>query len=128
MEKNLRAGHAGILTETVTPDKSAAAVGSGLLPVYSTPSMIALMEKTASAAVEPLLGPGQVTVGSEIHVYHKKASAIGAQITCRARLQSVEENRLQFEVEAYDENQLIGEGTHIRYIVDRERFMNKLKK
>jgi fluoroacetyl-CoA thioesterase len=128
MAQNLRPGHAGMLTETVTPEKSAAAVGSGLLPVYSTPSMIALMEKTASAAVEPFLGPGQVTVGSEIHVRHKKASAIGSLITCRARLHSVEENRLQFDVEAYDENQLIGEGTHIRYIVDRERFMNKLKK
>jgi fluoroacetyl-CoA thioesterase len=126
MKQKLSPGISGILTEVVSIDKTASAVGSGLLDVYSTPSMIALMEKTAADTVQNFLGSGEVTVGSEIHVHHRKASPIGTEITCRARLEAIEGNKLTFVVEAYDNDRLIGDGRHVRHIVDRERFMKKM--
>ena len=126
MKQQLSPGISRILTEVVSRDKTASAVGSGLLDVYSTPSMIALMEKTAADTVQNFLDNGEVTVGSEIHVHHRKASPIGTSITCRARLEAIADNKLTFVVEAYDKDRLIGDGRHVRHIVDRERFMKKM--
>lgn len=111
--------------ETVNDRNSAIALGSGDLPVYATPSMIALMENAAKKAVEQLLQPGETTVGSEISVRHTKPSITGAQITATAKLASKEGRKLSFTVEACDEKGTIGTGTHIRYIVDKERFIQK---
>ena len=111
---------------TVTAEKTAAAMGSGDLPVFATPAMVALMEHAAMTAVAGELPEGSTTVGSEMNTTHLKPSGLGAEITATAVLPAVEGRKLTFNVGARDEGGLIGEGTHIRYIVDRTKFMAKL--
>lgn len=111
---------------TVTAEKMAAAMGSGDLPVFATPAMVALMEHAAMTAVAGELPEGSTTVGSEMNTTHLKPSGLGAEITATAVLTAVEGRKLTFNVGARDEGGLIGEGTHIRYIVDRTKFMAKL--
>lgn len=111
---------------TVTAEKTAAAMGSGDLPVFATPAMVALMENAAMKAVAEALPEGSTTVGSEMNTTHLKPSGLGAEITATAVLTAVEGRKLTFNVGARDEGGLIGEGTHIRYVVDRTKFMAKL--
>ena len=111
---------------TVTAEKTAAAMGSGDLPVFATPAMVALMEHAAMEAVAASLPEGSTTVGSEMNTSHLKPSKLGAEITATAVLTAVEGRRLTFNVGARDDEGVIGEGTHVRYSVDRERFMAKL--
>ena len=115
-------------TSSVVVEKSncASAVGSGGLEVFATPSMVALMENAAMNAVAPYLPEGSTTVGSQINVVHSKPSGIGAVIAATAELVAVEGRRLQFKVVAEDGTGVIGDGTHVRYIVDIERFLSKL--
>ena len=113
------------ITEVVTAEKSAEQVGSGLLPVYATPAMIALMEKCASECVAPYIEEGKSSVGTMLNVKHLSASQIGMQITCTATLTEVDGRRLVFSLEASDEKGPIGEGTHERFIIDIDRFMAK---
>ncbi|MBR2318933.1 MAG: thioesterase family protein [Bacteroidaceae bacterium] len=111
----------------VMPANCASAVGSGGLDVFATPSMVALMENAAMNCVAPYLPEGSTTVGAEINTTHIKPSALGASIKAVARLVAVEGRKLQFDVEAYDGDDCIGKGTHVRFVVDIERFMAKLK-
>lgn len=111
----------------VTEAVCASAVGSGGLDVFATPSMVALMENAAMNAVAPFLPEGSTTVGSEISTTHVKPSPLGAEIQATATLTAVEDRKLTFDVEACDGNGTIGKGTHVRFIVDVERFMSKLK-
>ncbi|MBQ8365576.1 MAG: thioesterase family protein [Bacteroidaceae bacterium] len=115
-------------TSSVVVEKSncASAVGSGGLDVFATPSMVALMENAAMNAVASHLPEGSTTVGSQINVVHSKPSGIGAVIAATAELVAVEGRRLQFKVVAEDATGVIGDGTHVRYIVDIERFLSKL--
>lgn len=110
----------------VTLDNCASAVGSGGLDVFATPSMIALMENAAMNAVAPYLPEGSTTVGSEINTTHIKPSALGTDVYATATLAAVEGRKLLFNVEAGDASGTIGKGTHVRFIVDIERFMAKL--
>ncbi len=112
---------------TVVPENCASAVGSGGLDVFATPSMVALMENAAMNAVAPFLPEGATTVGAEINTTHVKPSALGTVIEATATLTAVEGRRLLFDVEARDAAGLIGKGTHVRFIVDIERFMAKLQ-
>ena len=113
------------IKETVTPDKTAATVGSGLLPVYATPAMIALMEKCASECVAPYIEEGKSSVGTMLNVKHLAASPVGIEITCTATLTEIDRRRLAFSLEVSDEKGPIGEGTHERFVIDVERFMTK---
>lgn len=112
---------------TVAAGNTALALGSGDLPVFATPAMVALMEHAAMEAVAAALPEGSTTVGAEMNVTHIKPSALGAEITATAVLTEVEGRKLTFNVGARDAEGMIGEGVHIRYVVDRERFMAKLK-
>ena len=111
---------------TVTAENTAAAMGSGDVPVVATPAMMALMEHAAMDAVAGSLPAGSTTVGSEMNATHLKPSGLGAEITATAVLTAVEGRKLTFNVGARDAQGMIGEGTHVRYIVDREKFMSKL--
>lgn len=111
----------------VTLENCASAVGSGGLDVFATPSMVALMENAAMNAVAPFLPEGSTTVGAEIDTTHIKPSALGAEIEATATLTAVEGRKLVFDVEARDTSCTIGKGTHVRFIVDIERFMAKVK-
>lgn len=111
----------------VTDDNTAEHVGSGNLAVFATPAMAALMENAAMLAVAPALEKGQTTVGSEISISHIKPTGIGSKVSATAVLAAVEGRKLSFNVAARDEEGMIGEGTHIRFIVDSERFMGKVR-
>ena len=109
----------------VTEELTAKTLGSGLLPVYATPAMIALMENTAYMSVADDLDEGYGTVGIRMNVNHVSATPIGMKVTCETKLLTIDERRLVFEVRAYDEVGLIGEGTHERFIINNEKFLKK---
>ena len=111
---------------TVENSNTALTLGSGDMEVFATPAMVALMENAAMNAVAAHLEAGQTTVGSQITTTHIKPSALGSVITATATLTAVDGRKLSFAVEAHDGETLIGSGTHVRYIVDRERFLAKL--
>lgn len=111
----------------VTDRNSAVAAGSGDLDVFATPSMVALMENAAMNAVAVALPEGSTTVGAEISTTHIKPTAIGGEVFATAVLTAVEGRKLTFTVEANDADGLVGSGTHVRFVVDRERFMAKLQ-
>ncbi|MCY6371958.1 thioesterase family protein [Clostridium ganghwense] len=128
MELNLQEGTKGIIEIVVKEDDSAKKIGSGLVDVYATPAMIALMENTAQTSIKDNLPEGHATVGIEINVKHMKATPIGMKVKCVSTLKKVEGKKLLFEVEAYDEVAKIGEGTHTRYIINEEKFIEKIQK
>lgn len=101
-------------------------VGSGTLPVFATPMMVALMENAAMKATEQLLSEGETTVGSKLNVKHLRPTAIGEEVSATAVLTAQEGRKLTFSVVATDKNGTIGEGTHVRYIINAEKFMSKL--
>lgn len=113
-------------TTLVSAANTAAALGSGDMDVFATPAMVALMENAAMNCVSSHLEPNQTTVGSQINTSHIKPSALGATISATATLSAVEGRKLTFNVTARDEQGIIGEGTHSRFVVDRERFLAKL--
>ena len=118
-------GIKGAAETVVVYENTAAAVGSGALEVFSTPSMIALMEKASRELVQPYLEEGQSTVGTLVNVKHLSASPVGMTITCKTELVDIDRRRLVFHVECYDTAGLIGEGDHERFIIDEAKFMAK---
>ena len=113
---------------TVAAANTAAEMGSGDMPVFATPALVALLENAAMRAVAEALPEGATTVGSEMNCSHIKPSGLGAEITATAVLTRVEGRKLTFNVGARDEEGLIGEGVHVRYVVDRESFLAKIRK
>ena len=111
----------------VVAETTAEYIGSGDLVVLATPAMCALMENAAMMAVAPHLEAGQTTVGTALNIEHLRATPIGKTVTATAVLTEVDGRKLSFNIAARDEKGIIGEGTHTRFVVDRERFMDKLK-
>lgn len=111
---------------SVTAGNTALGLGSGDMPVFATPAMVALMENAAMNAVAGRLPEGTTTVGVEMKVSHVKASPVGARITASAELVEVDGRRMVFAVKAWDQDGVIGEGSHTRFAVDRGRFMGRL--
>lgn len=101
-------------------------VGSGDLRVLATPMMMALMENAAMLCVASSIEDACSTVGGQIESSHIRPTGLGHTIQATAELTAIEGRKLTFRITATDENGLIGEGTHIRYVVDRERFMQKV--
>ncbi|NMB93336.1 MAG: thioesterase family protein [Flexilinea flocculi] len=120
-------GIRGRHTEIVTMEKAASSLGSGGLDVYGTPAMIALMEGTALYSVQPYLDPGMTTVGTLVNIQHKAATPIGSIVTCESELIEIDRKRLVFHVVVSDENGEIGSGLHERFIVNIDRFLEKVK-
>ena len=113
------------LESSASDENSAETLGSGNVRVFATISMIGLMEKTCLESVLPYLEPGQDTVGTHVNVSHAKATPVGMKVWCESELVEIDRRRLVFRVAAYDECGLIGEGTHERFIIDKERFLEK---
>ena len=122
----LKKGLTATARTVVSQENTALKMGSGDLEVFATPAMVALMEQAAMMAVAEVLDEGSTTVGTEMNCSHIKASKLGAQITATAVLTEVEGRKLTFTVGATDEQGIIGEGVHTRFVVDRTRFMSKL--
>ena len=111
----------------VEKQHTALEMGSGDLEVLATPTMVALMENAAMKAVANDLSEEETTVGGVMNTTHIKPSAIGEEVSATAVLVEVEGKKLTFSVEAKDsKGNVIGQGTHIRFIVNRERFLSKL--
>lgn len=122
----IETGIKGHKEQIVTPEMSAARVGSGLVDVFATPMLVALVEQTCYESVLPHLDEGQGTVGTLVNVTHVSATPIGKRVWCDSELTEVDRRRLVFSIKAYDECGLIGEGTHERFIIDTAKFMHKL--
>ena len=120
---NMNIGDKYTVTHVVTEKDTAVSYGSGGLPVYATPAMICLMEKTAYrfAAEE-----GLQTVGTKVNISHLRACKAGTEVTCMAEVIETEGRRIVFKVEVSDSCGLLGEGVHERFVIDPERFMAKL--
>lgn len=110
---------------TVGEKETARSVGSGSLPVLATPAMAALMEATAAQSVEPLLEDGQTSVGTRLEISHLAADPVGATVICESELVGVDGRKLSFRLTVRDHDGVVGEGTHERFIVNSERFMQK---
>lgn len=110
----------------VTDDVTAVKIGSGDMAVLATPAMMALMENAAMLAVADELPEGCTTVGGHIASSHLKPSKVGDTVTATAEVVKVDGKKIEFKVSACSGDVLIGEGSHLRFVVDRERFMSKL--
>lgn len=102
-------------------------MGSGSLEVFATPALVALMENAAVRAIDACLDENYSTVGIEISVRHLAATPLYEKVTAIAEVTRVEDRRITFEVRAWDERELIGEGTHVRYIIHVDRFLARLQ-
>lgn len=105
---------------------TAAAFGSGNLFVFSTPMMIGLMENAALKCAEAGLEEAFSTVGTHVDVKHMAATPMGQKVTATAELIEIDDKKLLFKVEAYDEVEKIGEGLHGRYIIHAEKFLKRV--
>jgi predicted thioesterase len=127
-ENGVSTGIKAQMSVTVDETNTASSLGSGYLPVFGTPAMIALMEETAASCVELFLESGYSTVGTEVNIKHLAATPIGMQVRIEAELTGVNGRELVFTVAAYDDAEKIGEGTHTRFIVQNEKFLSKTAK
>lgn len=110
---------------TVAEEHTAVSLGSGDLPVLATPQMMALMENAAMLAVSKHLPEEYTTVGGHIESSHLKPSPIGSEVSATATLTKVDGKKLHFSIKAMMGDVMIGEGTHLRFVVNREKFMNR---
>lgn len=122
---SISVGAVGTASAVVTPENTAAAVGSGALPVFATPYMIALMENAACNAIADGLEEGQSSVGTKLDVSHDAATPVGMHVTARAELVEVDRRRLVFRVTAEDDAGPIGQGTHERFLIMADKFLAK---
>ena len=123
---DLTIGLTGTASAEVTTENTAIALGSGDVPVFGTPALVALMEAAAVNAIAGQLLPDDTTVGSWIEVAHLGATSVGGEVRAEAQLVAVEGRKLSFTLIAFDQRQKVGEGHHHRMRVGRDRFLGKL--
>jgi predicted thioesterase len=124
--QEIKPGLVGESGEVVTYELTASVLGSGLVLALATPAMIALMENASVNAIRECLRVGQTSVGIEVNVKHLAATPVGMRVRARAEVLSVDKRRVTFRVEAWDDKERIGEGTHVRAIVDEARFRERI--
>ncbi len=127
MTPPLDVGLVGTAQVMVTHTNTAQAMGSGLVPVYATPALVALLEEAAVNALKPLLEAGKTSVGTRIDISHLAATPIGMIVRAQATLSKVDGRRLVFDVVAHDEAEQIAEGSHERVVVDEQRFLARVQ-
>ena len=118
-------GMKGEVVTQVEREDTAAEVGSGSLLVYATPCMVALMEGAACEAIASALPEGQTSVGTELNIKHVSATPVGLEVRAEAEVTAVDGNVITFEIKAFDEAGLIGEGTHKRAVINAQRFLER---
>jgi fluoroacetyl-CoA thioesterase len=122
----LEPGTTNTLTIVVDQSMTADRFGNTGVQVLGTPILVSYFELAAHQLAMPALEPGQGTVGSHIDIRHLAATPIGMRVTFRATLTQRDGRRLIFRVEADDEHERVGEGTHERFVVDMQRFMGRI--
>ena len=120
-------GLKGQLATTVTAEQTARHLGSGGIDVFATPAMVALMEGAAVDAIDKHLAEGQASVGIDVHIQHLAATPLGKSVRAEAEVTAVDRRKVTFNVKAWDEHELIGEGTHVRFVIDLDRYTQRLK-
>jgi len=120
-------GKKGRAETVVTEDQTASAVGSGLLPVFATPMMAALMEKAAVNAIQEELEEGESSVGTYLELSHDSATPVGMKVWAEAEVTAVDGRAVAFTVSAFDQAGPIGVGVHRRFIIQNERFLAKAR-
>ncbi|MCS6816727.1 MAG: thioesterase family protein [Blastocatellia bacterium] len=123
---NIPLGASGTKTWTVTRELTIARLDARLPEAFATPMMIYLMEIAAAEAIQPYLPSGWISVGVSVSVRHLAATPTGMRVTARAEVIAVDERTVTFAIEAYDEREKIGEGTHVRAPVELARFLQRL--
>jgi len=118
----LRIGLTGEASLVVAEAHTAPHVGSGKVRVLATPVMVNLMEAAALDAAERYLSAGYQSLGTHLDVRHIAATPVGMRVTARAELIRIDGRHLTFQVAAHDERELIGDGTHVRVVVNVARF------
>ena len=116
-------GMQGEAARTVTEEMTAERLGSGSVPVFGTPALLALIEDASVAAVSTVLSDGMTTVGIWVELEHLAPSRVGARVRASASLSSVDGRTLEFACEAYEGDTLIGRARHRRAVVDLEKFL-----
>ena len=124
----IKPGISAEVSELVGERLTAVSMRSGLVPAYATPAMIALMEQASVAAIQKCLNEGQTSVGVEVNVQHLAATPAGLRVRARSEVVAVAGRRVAFKVEAWDPQEKIGEGTHVRMVVDASRFIDRMGK
>lgn len=110
----------------VADGNTAIALGSGDMPVLATPAMMSLMENAAMLAVASELEDGETTVGGHIESSHLRPTPVGVEVAATATLEKIDGHKLYFKIVVRQGETIIGEGTHLRFIVNREKFLSKL--
>ncbi len=121
----LKKGLKNTLTIKVAENNTAKVMGSGSLDVFATPSMVALMEQTASESINPYLDEGITSVGTKINVDHLAADPIGIEVTCESELVEVDGRKLCFDITVSDKHGIVGKAYHERFLIKSESFMAK---
>lgn len=121
----IEVGLKGRSETVVTEHNTANAIGSGLVPVFATPYMIALMENAAANSLLPYIGQDEGSVGTHLDVAHSSATPIGMKVWAESTVTAVEGKKITFSVTAYDEAGEIGSGTHERFLIKPEKFLAK---
>ncbi len=114
-------------TELVTKEVTAQALGSGVALVLATPWMISFMERTSVKALAPYMGENDATVGIHVNVAHKKAAPMGKNVITEAEVVEIDRRRIVFAVKTLCDGEIIGEGTHERFLIDKAKFSEKNK-
>ena len=118
-------GMKGTAQSCVEREDTAAEVGSGSLLVYATPCMVALMEGAACEAISAALPEDKTSVGIELQIKHVSATPVGMDVRAEAEVTAVEGSIITFQITAYDEAGVIGEGTHKRAVLTAQKFLDK---
>lgn len=121
----LKIGLSGKANEKVTFDKTAVNLGSGMISVYATPAMTALMEKASLNIVEQYLQENETSVGISLNIRHLAPTPTDMEVTAQAELIDIDKKRLVFKITAEDDAEIIGDGVHERIIVNKEGFLSK---
>ena len=127
MTETLRVGVVCEKTITVTDELSAKHLAGSGIAVFSTPELVRFVEICALEGVRPFLQPGQETVGTHVDIRHLAATPVGMRVTATCVLQALDRRRLSFTFEVHDELDKIGEGTHERFVIDREKQQQRLQ-
>jgi fluoroacetyl-CoA thioesterase len=126
--ERLRTGLSGSAELVVGEEHTAPRVGSGKVHVLATPVMINLIEAAALAAIEHLLPEGYQSLGTRLDVRHIAATPVGMKVTATAVVTGVESRTVSFRVEAHDEKELIGDGSHERVVVNVAKFDQRVQR
>lgn len=127
MEQNLEIGLTLTRSYLIKSEHAAKHVGTGEVEVLSTPAMITFMEKTAKQCVQSKLPEGDITLGTSVDVKHLSPAPIGEDLKVTAQLTEINGRRLTFKVKAIWRNEVVGKGQHERFIVDKQKFLQKLE-